>query len=78
MRLLRGLQRCMRIEVDAPNTKNKGEIHLFITRLFYHRFVRGSNGGVTFNFIQLGKLEVIRLMHCFILLSDAPTSLYCS
>ena len=45
MRLLRGLQRCMRIEVDAPNTKNKGEIHLFITRLFYHRFV-GAMGEV--------------------------------
>ena len=26
MRLLGDLQRCMRIEVDAPNTKNKGGI----------------------------------------------------
>ena len=34
MRGLGGLQTCMRIEVDAPYTKNKGEIHLFITRLF--------------------------------------------
>ena len=45
MRLLGDLQRCIRIEVDAPNTKNKGEIHLFITRLFYHRFV-GAMGEV--------------------------------
>ena len=34
MRGLGGLQRCMRIEVDAPNTKNKGGIPPF-----YYTFI---------------------------------------
>ena len=34
MRLLGDLQRCMRIEVDAPNTKNKGGIPPF-----YYAFI---------------------------------------
>ena len=46
MRLLGDLQGCMRIEVDAPNTKNKGEIPPVYYAFILTSICRGGAMGV--------------------------------